>query len=92
MVKKYAVNTKKGEVTSVEVDGQIYSRVDDIPDLKDREMVAHMIPDENEPDTDEDLEMEIREEHNKALRPQKSFIWLIPAMLAVAAGLAFMCL
>ncbi len=86
MAKRYAVNTKNGEVISVEVDGRVHSRVDDIPDIKDREMVAHMIPDENDTDTDEDLEMEFHQAVRETNRAPKPFAWLLLALLAGVAA------
>jgi hypothetical protein len=67
------------------VDGNVYRRVEDIPDLKDREMIAHMIPDENDPPDEDDLELEFRESLDEMNRAPKPFAWLL---LAVLGGVA----
>jgi hypothetical protein len=86
MAKRYSVNTENGQVISVEVDGRVYARVDDIPDLKDREMVAHMIPDDNDPEPDEDLEEEFHQAVREMNSRPKPFAWLLLALLAGVAA------
>lgn len=43
MDKKYSVNVEEGEVVSIEVDGVLYTSVDDIPDPEDQEQVQELI-------------------------------------------------
>ena len=85
MEKKYSLNTRDGEIVSIEIDGVEYSNTDEIPDPEDRAKVEMLITNTIEDGFGEDFDREFEEEFRQLERQSAKFPYLIVGIFAVIA-------
>jgi hypothetical protein len=85
MSKKYSVQTENDEVVSMEVDGEVYTRVEDIPNLKDRKMIQRLIAKTSSGDSEDGLDQEFVNEIHEMNRSPKYLAWLLLAVFFIVA-------
>jgi len=93
MEKKYSINTRDGEVVSIEVDGVQYDTPDEILDPEDRAKIEMLMSGSLEDGFGEDFDREFEEEFRQLERDSAKFPYLIVGvfltiaviMLAIAA-------
>ena len=85
MEKKYSLNTRDGEIVSIEIDGVEYSNTDEIPDPEDRAKVEMLITNTIEDGFGDDFDGEFEEEFRQLERQSAKFPYLIVGIFAVIA-------
>jgi hypothetical protein len=85
MEKKYSLNTRDGEIVSIEVDGVQYNDLDEIPDLEDRAKVEMLMTNTMDDGFGEDFDREFEDEFRQLERQSAKFPALIVGIFALIA-------
>jgi hypothetical protein len=85
MEKKYSLNTRDGEIVSIEVDGVQYSDLDEIPDPEDRAKVEMLMTNAMDDGFGEDFDREFEQDFRELERQSAKFPILIVGIFALIA-------
>ncbi|MHC1782302.1 MAG: DUF3592 domain-containing protein [Anaerolineaceae bacterium] len=83
------VQTENDEVISMEVDEVIYTRAEDIPNLKDRKMIQKLMAKNSGGDSEDGLDREFVDEIHEMNRSPKYLAWLLLAVFSGVAAIMF---
>jgi hypothetical protein len=84
---KYSVNIEDDEVVSIEVDGELYSSPDEIPDPKDREKVEAIIAKMQGDDFDADFDRDFHQQFEELQRDSSKTSTIIISIFLGVAGI-----